>query len=129
MLFANTPTRSHNLAVQTPDKEAIDDLIGKLAISEGGLRSDFTMRPDSASLADYEATPIAGFGTALIEGLGWKVGDIVGQRKGRVIEPLRLRPRPALLGIGGHNSQVGPRLLLVEVKIPRDCSQELLRTI
>lgn len=67
---------------------------------DGAFRADVLSRPDSASLADYAAVPVEEFGAALLRGMGWKEGDVVGKRKDIVNKVRVVERRPALLGIG-----------------------------
>lgn len=63
------------------------------------LQNDLASAPDEPSLDAYEATPIEGFGLAMLRGMGWKDGD--GEnRKGANKAPAEVKRRPALLGIG-----------------------------
>ncbi len=74
---------------------------GTPQISEDeSFRADVLSRPDSASLEDYAAIPVEEFGAALLRGMGWKEGDVVGKRKEAATKPRVVERRPALLGIG-----------------------------
>ncbi|MCJ1245120.1 hypothetical protein MMC30_002321 [Trapelia coarctata] len=70
------------------------------ADEEDDFKTDIASRPDSASLDDYAAVPIEEFGAALLRGMGWKEGDVVGKNKGQSSKPRLVERRPALLGIG-----------------------------
>lgn len=70
------------------------------ASEDDSFRSDVASRPDSASLDDYAAVPIEEFGAALLRGMGWKEGDVVGKRKNQISVARIVERRPALLGIG-----------------------------
>ncbi|SLM37461.1 Spp2/MOS2, G-patch domain [Lasallia pustulata] len=116
-------------AAKTEDEEALEALMGegkkksnlvlpavRTEESEGAMwngrltavgideddafRTDVASRPDSASLDDYAAVPVEEFGAALLRGMGWKEGDVVGKRKDQVSKPRVVERRPALLGIG-----------------------------
>ena len=66
---------------------------------EEALRNDLNDAPDEPSLDAYEATPIEGFGLAMLRGMGWKDSD--GEtRKNGAKAPKEVKRRPALLGIG-----------------------------
>ena len=66
---------------------------------EEALQNDLQDAPDEPSLDAYEATPIEGFGLAMLRGMGWKDSD--GEaRKGGAKAPKEVKRRPALLGIG-----------------------------
>lgn len=67
---------------------------------DDAFRSDVASRPDVASLDDYEAQPVEGFGAGLLRGMGWKDGGPIGKGKGQVTKPRDVARRPALLGIG-----------------------------
>lgn len=74
---------------------------------DDSFRSDVASRPDSASLDQYAAVPIEEFGAALLRGMGWKEGDVVGKRKDQTIKARIVERRPALLGIGAKESPGG----------------------
>ncbi|KAF1973966.1 hypothetical protein BU23DRAFT_553638 [Bimuria novae-zelandiae CBS 107.79] len=87
-------------------QEAVDALVrGKSAndavipvvSEEETLRNDLRDAPDAPTLAAYEATPIEGFGAALLRGMGWKGDEAPGSEKKA---PKEIKRRPALLGIG-----------------------------
>ncbi|KAI9839625.1 MAG: hypothetical protein M1819_002251 [Sarea resinae] len=67
---------------------------------EDSFKSDVASRPEPASLEDYAAVPVEEFGAALLRGMGWKEGDVVGKRKDVISKPRVVERRPALLGIG-----------------------------
>lgn len=71
------------------------------------FRFDVASRPDSAKLEDYVAVPVEEFGAALLRGMGWKEGDIVGKRKGVISKARVVERRPALLGIGAKEVPAG----------------------
>lgn len=74
---------------------------------DDSFRSDVASRPDSASLDEYTAVPIEEFGAALLRGMGWKEGDVVGKRKNQTITARIIERRPALLGIGAKETPGG----------------------
>ncbi|MCJ1469686.1 Luc7-like protein 3 [Pseudocyphellaria aurata] len=74
---------------------------------DDSFRSDVASRPDSASLDEYAAVPIEEFGAALLRGMGWKEGDVVGKRKNQTITTRIVERRPALLGIGAKEAPGG----------------------
>ena len=113
------------ITTQTPDEDALAALLGKkeargpeitrlldtrpeLGTPESAqkpeaddFRSDLELRPEPASMADYEAMPIEHFGSALLRSMGWKEGDSIGRRKDQAaVKPRVLERRPAGLGIG-----------------------------
>ena len=94
---------------QRLDKQALESLLtGKATdtarvvpaiTDEEALQNDLASAPDEPSIAAYEATPIEGFGLAMLRGMGWKDSD--GEnRKGANKPPAEVKRRPALLGIG-----------------------------
>ena len=122
-------TETTTVVAKTEDEEAIDALIGNdhrtstlvlpavggdqepggtansrfsyITLNEDeSFRSDVASRPDSATLEDYANIPVEEFGAALLRGMGWKEGDIVGKRKDQIIKAKTVERRPALLGIG-----------------------------
>ncbi len=104
-LTGDGSSRKSNLvlpAVQA-QSEDLDAYTGRGAngINEDdAFRSDVASRPESASLEDYAAVPVEEFGAALLRGMGWKEGDVVGKRKDQIAKPRVAERRPALLGIG-----------------------------
>lgn len=81
---------------------------------EEAMKNDIRDAPDAPTLAAYEATPIEGFGAALLRGMGWKDDETQGQDKGKgkkTAPPEEVKRRPALLGIGAKpESAVGLEL-------------------
>ena len=98
-------------AVVDASKDDEDGIWGGRAgtgISEDdAFRSDVASRPDMSSLEDYAAVPVEEFGAALLRGMGWKEGEVVGKRKDQVSKPRILERRPALLGIGAKEAPGG----------------------
>lgn len=88
--------------------EAIDVLVnGKTATQavipisdKEAFENDMRDAPEAPTLASYEATPIEGFGAALLRGMGWKDGEALGKDKKPVAPAKDIKRRPALLGIG-----------------------------
>lgn len=89
-------------ALGTSDQngDAADGRFTALVNEDDSFRSDVASRPDSASLEEYAAVPVEDFGAALLRGMGWKEGDVVGKRKDQISKARTVTPRPALLGIG-----------------------------
>ncbi|MCJ1225752.1 hypothetical protein MMC12_002401 [Toensbergia leucococca] len=120
--------REHQVGkMKTEDDEALEALIGDgknksdlvlpaVVTDEGDMwngraagvgsnedyafRTDVASRPDPTSLDGYAAVPVEEFGAALLRGMGWKEGDVVGKRKNQVAKLRVLEKRPALLGLG-----------------------------
>jgi hypothetical protein len=67
---------------------------------EDTYEDDYRNAPEAPSLDAYEATPIEGFGAALLRGMGWKDGEEIGRNKDNAVKPREIKRRPALLGIG-----------------------------
>ncbi|KAL1595887.1 DNA primase large subunit Spp2 [Paraconiothyrium brasiliense] len=67
---------------------------------EEAYENDMREAPDAPDLAAYEATPIEGFGAALLRGMGWKDGESLSKDKKPLEKPKEIKKRPALLGIG-----------------------------
>ncbi|KAJ4301210.1 DNA primase large subunit Spp2 [Kalmusia sp. IMI 367209] len=78
---------------------------------EEAFQNDIRDAPDAPTLEAYEATPIEGFGAALLRGMGWKDGESLGTDKKPLETPKEIKRRPALLGIGAKpESAVGIEL-------------------
>lgn len=94
---------------QRLDKQALESLLsGKSTdasrivpaiTDEEALQNDLNDAPDEPSLDAYEATPIEGFGLAMLRGMGWKDSDGESRKNGAKT-PKEIKRRPALLGIG-----------------------------
>lgn len=67
---------------------------------EQALANDLHDAPDEPDLDAYEATPIEGFGLAMLRGMGWKDSDGESRTKNGAKAPKEVKRRPALLGIG-----------------------------
>jgi hypothetical protein len=80
-------------------KSGDDDLVIPQHNVEEAFLNDVRNAPDAPTLDAYEATPIEGFGAALLRGMGWKDGESTG-KNGVAAKPREFKRRPALLGIG-----------------------------
>ncbi|KAF2832090.1 hypothetical protein CC86DRAFT_270334, partial [Ophiobolus disseminans] len=90
-------------------KSTDDDLVIPVQSEEDAFRNDLREAPDAPTLEAYEATPIEGFGAALLRGMGWKDGEAIGN--GAATKPKEVKRRPALLGIGAkEEAAVGVEL-------------------
>ena len=69
-------------------------------------RQDVKEYPDEATLEDHTRVPVSQFGAALLRGMGWKEGDVIGKRGKGMKEPWIPQARPALLGIGAKEQEV-----------------------
>jgi hypothetical protein len=88
---------------------ADNELVIPFQTEDDVLHNDLNEAPDAPSLAAYEATPIEGFGAALLRGMGWKDGDTTG--KAGTKKPKETKRRPALFGIGAkEEAAVGVEL-------------------
>ncbi|KAI9755433.1 MAG: 60S ribosomal protein L11 [Chaenotheca gracillima] len=67
---------------------------------DDAFKADVDSRPEAATLDQYAAVPVEEFGAALLRGMGWKEGDVVGKRKDQISKPRLVEKRPALLGLG-----------------------------
>ncbi|KAI9023311.1 DExH-box splicing factor binding site-domain-containing protein [Hyaloraphidium curvatum] len=66
-------------------------------------RHDVALRPDEATLEDYEKVPVDQFGAALLRGMGWKEGQGIGRnKKNAMLNPIEFIARPELLGLGAQ---------------------------
>ena len=79
-------------------KNADDDFVIPIQSEEETLHNELRAAPDVPSLDAYEATPIEGFGAAMLRGMGWKGDDANGDSTST--KPKEVKRRPALLGIG-----------------------------
>lgn len=74
---------------------------------DDAFRCDVASRPDPSSVSDYAAVPVEEFGEAMLRGMGWKEGEVLGRKKGTAAPPKDLQRRPALLGIGAKKVPEG----------------------
>jgi hypothetical protein len=104
---------------QRLDKKALDALLHGKSTDDDyviprqseaeAFQNDLRDAPDAPSLDSYEATPIEGFGAALLRGMGWKDDDA--NKDGAPAKPKEAKRRPALLGIGAkEEAAVGVEL-------------------
>ena len=101
-LTGNAPRKSTLvLSGQSASSETSEFLNAHSPMNEDeSFRFDVASRPDSAKLEDYVAVPVEEFGAALLRGMGWKEGEVIGKRKGVISKARVVERRPALLGIG-----------------------------
>jgi len=71
------------------------------------FKADVASRPESASLDDYARIPVEDFGPALLRGMGWKEGEVIGKQNSKATAPRVVERRPALLGIGAKEAPRG----------------------
>ncbi|CAN9176412.1 unnamed protein product [Alternaria alternata] len=91
-------------------KSTDNDLVIPVQTEEDAFLNDVHNAPDAPTLEAYEATPIEGFGAALLRGMGWKDGEEIG-KNGVAAKPKEIKRRPALLGIGAkEEAAVGVEL-------------------
>ncbi|KAJ3153798.1 hypothetical protein HDU86_005131 [Geranomyces michiganensis] len=69
-------------------------------------RHDVSQRPDELAMDDYNRVPIEEFGAALLRGMGWENGRPVGKNPKGLTEPISLKSRPHLLGLGATPAPV-----------------------
>lgn len=108
-LTGNAPRKSTLvLPGQSASSETSEFLNAHSPMNEDeSFRFDVASRPDSAKLEDYVAVPVEEFGAALLRGMGWKEGEVIGKRKGVVSKARVVERRPALLGIGAKEVPAG----------------------
>ncbi len=80
-------------------KPTDNDLVIPIQAEEDAFLNDVYNAPDAPTLEAYEATPIEGFGAAMLRGMGWKDDDVK-DKNGAAVKPQANKRRPALLGIG-----------------------------
>ncbi|KAH7391816.1 DExH-box splicing factor binding site-domain-containing protein [Pyrenochaeta sp. MPI-SDFR-AT-0127] len=80
-------------------KTTDNDLVIPAQNEEDAFLNDLHNAPDAPTLESYEATPIEGFGAALLRGMGWKDGEAIG-KNGAAVKQKEVKRRPAFLGIG-----------------------------
>ncbi|XP_006032058.2 G-patch domain and KOW motifs-containing protein [Alligator sinensis] len=61
---------------------------------------DVSLRPESATEADYEEVPVEAYGLAMLRGMGWKEGEGIGHTFKQAVKPLEHELRPKGLGLG-----------------------------
>eukprot|EP00698_Gefionella_okellyi_P022365 TRINITY_DN7404_c0_g1_i1.p1 TRINITY_DN7404_c0_g1~~TRINITY_DN7404_c0_g1_i1.p1 ORF type:complete len:491 (-),score=116.16 TRINITY_DN7404_c0_g1_i1:110-1582(-) len=74
--------------------------ISGIADVDERFKFDVENRPDVASLEAYEAIPVDKFGEALLRGMGWTPGSVVGTSSTTVTAPIEFISRPERLGLG-----------------------------
>ncbi|KAJ3023972.1 hypothetical protein HKX48_008586 [Thoreauomyces humboldtii] len=82
-----------------PGLDALEDVVEK-------YRHDVALRPAESTLDDYARVPIEEFGMALLRGMGWEQGRAVGKNPDGLTEPITLKSRPQLLGLGATPAPV-----------------------
>ncbi|KAI9670389.1 MAG: hypothetical protein M1817_004432 [Caeruleum heppii] len=110
-LTGDGATRKSNLVLPALDADDNSDApdewrtrLGNGISEDDAFRADVSSRPEPASLDQYAAVPVEEFGAALLRGMGWKEGDVVGKRKNQISKPRVVERRPALLGIGAKET-------------------------
>ncbi|KAK9767288.1 DNA primase large subunit Spp2 [Basidiobolus ranarum] len=78
-------------------------------LNEGELyKQDVESRPRECTLEEYEEVPVEEFGAALLRGMGWKDGQIIGKSgKNGLLKPVDFAARPNLLGLGARPKPPG----------------------
>ncbi|XP_078455060.1 G-patch domain and KOW motifs-containing protein [Lampetra planeri] len=71
---------------------------------EDGDKVDVSLRPESATEADYAAVPIEAYGLAMLRGMGWKKGEGIGRTFKQDVKPIEAEVRPKGLGLGADRS-------------------------
>ncbi|KAJ3364664.1 hypothetical protein GGF32_001303 [Allomyces javanicus] len=86
---------------------AVDDAAEPATPLVATARADLSDR-DLAALPDldtaqYESVAVTDFGTAMLKGMGWREGDVIGRNKEHALaKPIEYIPRPSLLGLGAQ---------------------------
>uniref|UniRef100_A0A8C8RND0 G-patch domain and KOW motifs-containing protein n=1 Tax=Pelusios castaneus TaxID=367368 RepID=A0A8C8RND0_9SAUR len=73
---------------------------------EDSDRVDVSLRPESATEADYEMVPVEAYGIAMLRGMGWKAGEGIGRTFKQDVKPLEHQLRPRGLGLGADCSAI-----------------------
>ncbi|KAF2876233.1 DExH-box splicing factor binding site-domain-containing protein [Massariosphaeria phaeospora] len=106
------PTPNASSKDQSLEQQALDSILkGEPAKPQKSIplpeddddvafRREIHDAPDVPTLQAYEATPVEGFGAALLRGMGWKDGEEIGSKGKAAAAPKEIKKRPALLGIG-----------------------------
>lgn len=83
------------------------------------FRTDVALRPEPATLDQYNAIPVEEFGAALLRGMGWKDGQTIGRgdyssatAAKKAKNPSVPERRPGFLGIGAKDSGKGAEVEL-----------------
>ncbi|KAF2857754.1 hypothetical protein K470DRAFT_296855 [Piedraia hortae CBS 480.64] len=98
------------------DQEAADALLGNgkrtkddlvIPTEDNAFKRDVQMAVDVApTLADYERVSVDDIGSALLRGMGWKKGDVIGaNRKGVEAELVPTKKRKLTTAIGGSDDR------------------------
>lgn len=75
---------------------------------EEKFKLDLAMRPEEASLDDYESMPVEDFGKAMLFGMGWKPGAAIGGKNKAVCKPTEFQARGHRLGLGATEMKTDP---------------------
>ncbi|XP_077139879.1 G-patch domain and KOW motifs-containing protein isoform X2 [Ranitomeya variabilis] len=73
---------------------------------EGGDKVNVSLRPESAEAADYEVVNVGQYAMAMMRGMGWKVGEVVGKTFKQGVNPLEQKLRSKGLGLGADLSAI-----------------------
>ncbi|KAG6922599.1 G-patch domain and KOW motifs, partial [Chelydra serpentina] len=73
---------------------------------EDSDRVDVSLRPESATAADYEVVPVEAYGVAMLKGMGWKAGEGIGRTFKQEVKPLEHQLRPRGLGLGADRAAI-----------------------
>eukprot|EP00210_Caulerpa_lentillifera_P002228 g2141.t1 len=65
------------------------------------FRSELETLPDEANSQAYQQMPVDVFGLAMLRGMGWKEGQVLGKNKNKTpVEAMEFIPRASRLGLG-----------------------------
>jgi len=91
---------------RNPDLDEITD-------EDQRFRADVESRPNESNLSNYEQMPIESFGKALLRGMGWKPGGLIGLTTPKFIEPIEYVQR------AGYRTGLGATPQLQEQKVKK----------
>ncbi|XP_038604266.1 G-patch domain and KOW motifs-containing protein [Tachyglossus aculeatus] len=96
----NGPQVDPNLAIPLLMQNRVPDGF------EDGDKVDVSLRPESATEADYEVVPVEAYGIAMLRGMGWKAGEGIGRTFKQDVKPQENQLRPKGLGLGADRAAV-----------------------
>jgi len=65
---------------------------------------DVSLRAEQSTLEDYEDVPIEEYGLAMLRGMGWKLGQPIGNTNKEIVKPIEAVIRPKGLGLGADKT-------------------------
>jgi len=80
------------------------------------FRAEVSSLPDVADATAYQRMPVSSFGLAMLKGMDWKEGQVLGKNKeGKPVEAIEYVPRASRLGLGAKpnsSNKRGPTMVL-----------------